>query len=54
MKTFTVGLFAIGLDRYWSQFDGLYEQLEGYREADGGVGNESSPGGASLTVPTML
>ena len=25
-----IGLFAIGLDTYWSQFDGLKERLEGY------------------------
>ncbi|RZF59829.1 arabinose isomerase [Sphingobacterium corticibacterium] len=25
-----IGLFGIGLDTYWSQFDGLKEQLEGY------------------------
>lgn len=30
MKTFTVGLFGIGLDTYWPQFDGLREQLEDY------------------------
>ncbi|MBB1199260.1 arabinose isomerase [Enterobacteriaceae bacterium 89] len=30
MKTFTVGLFGIGLDTYWPQFQGLREQLEGY------------------------
>ncbi|WP_330986176.1 MULTISPECIES: L-fucose/L-arabinose isomerase family protein [Enterobacterales] len=30
MKTFTVGLFGIGLETYWPQFDGLREQLEGY------------------------
>ncbi|MFP2422459.1 arabinose isomerase [Pseudescherichia vulneris] len=30
MKAFTVGLFGIGLDTYWPQFDGLREQLVGY------------------------
>jgi L-arabinose isomerase len=25
-----IGLFGIGLDTYWSQFDGLKERLEGY------------------------
>lgn len=30
MKTFSVGLFGIGLDTYWPQFHGLREQLEGY------------------------
>src|SRR5262245_41102693 len=25
-----VGLFGIGLDTYWPQFDGLKERLEGY------------------------
>lgn len=27
-----VGLFGIGLDTYWPQFDGLLEKLEGYQE----------------------
>ena len=27
---FTVGLFGIGLDTYWPQFEGLKERLEGY------------------------
>ncbi len=27
-----VGLFGIGLDTYWPQFDGLLERLEGYQE----------------------
>lgn len=27
---FTIGLFGIGLDAYWDQFDGLKERLEGY------------------------
>ena len=27
-----VGLFGIGLDSYWHQFDGLLDKLEGYRE----------------------
>jgi L-arabinose isomerase len=30
--TFTVGLFGIGLDSYWSQFPGLQERLEKYLE----------------------
>src|SRR4051812_23634108 len=25
-----IGLFAIGLDAYWSQFEGLKDRLEGY------------------------
>ena len=25
-----VGLFGIGLDAYWPQFEGLYTRLEGY------------------------
>ena len=25
-----VGLFGIGLDAYWPQFDGLEERLKGY------------------------
>src|SRR3954469_11035316 len=27
-----IGLFAIGLDAYWEQFEGLKERLEGYLE----------------------
>lgn len=30
MKTFTVGLFSVGLDTYWPQFAGLKPQLTGY------------------------
>jgi hypothetical protein len=26
-----IGLFGIGLDTYWPQFEGLYERLEGYQ-----------------------
>lgn len=29
-STLTIGLFGIGLDTYWPQFDGLKERLEGY------------------------
>lgn len=28
----TVGLFGIGLDTYWGQFDGLLDRLSGYQE----------------------
>lgn len=33
-KSFTikVGLFGIGLDTYWPQFDGLFDKLKGYQE----------------------
>ena len=27
-----VGLYGIGLDTYWSQFEGLYERLQGYQQ----------------------
>jgi len=30
-STAKVGVFGIGLEAYWSQFDGLKERLEGYR-----------------------
>ncbi len=30
-STAKVGVFGIGLEAYWSQFDGLRERLEGYR-----------------------
>jgi L-arabinose isomerase len=30
MTSLKIGLFGIGLDTYWSQFDGLKERLEGY------------------------
>ena len=29
-SSFKIGLFAIGLEAYWEQFDGLKERLEGY------------------------
>src|SRR6478736_5144384 len=29
-STLKIGLFGIGLDAYWPQFDGLKERLEGY------------------------
>lgn len=28
-----IGLYGIGLDTYWSQFEGLYEKLTGYQQA---------------------
>jgi L-arabinose isomerase len=28
--TFTIGLFGIGLDAYWSQFERLERRLTGY------------------------
>lgn len=35
MSSFKIGLFGIGLDSYWPQFDGLKKRLEGYlSEAD--------------------
>ena len=27
-----IGLFGIGLDTYWGQFDGLLERLKGYQK----------------------
>jgi L-arabinose isomerase len=30
IRTFTIGLFGIGLDTYWPQFAGLQERLTGY------------------------
>jgi len=30
MASFKIGLFGIGLDAYWPQFEGLKERLEGY------------------------
>ena len=30
MRNVRVGLFGIGLDAYWPQFDGLKARLEGY------------------------
>ena len=27
-----VGLFGIGLDTYWDQFEGLLDNLKGYQE----------------------
>ena len=33
MATLKIGLFGIGLDAYWPQFDGLKERLEGYLQS---------------------
>lgn len=30
MQNLKIGLFGIGLDAYWPQFDGLKQQLESY------------------------
>src|SRR5574344_1388582 len=30
MMKVSVGLFSVGLETYWKQFDGLLERLEGY------------------------
>ena len=30
--TLKAGLFGIGLDTYWSQFEGLLPRLEGYQQ----------------------
>src|SRR5579863_861742 len=32
MGKIKIGLFGIGLEKYWSQFDGLHERLQGYQE----------------------
>ena len=32
MNPLKIGLFGIGLDAYWPQFDGLKERLECYLE----------------------
>jgi L-arabinose isomerase len=32
LETFKIGLFGIGLDTYWPQFEGLKDRLEGYLE----------------------
>jgi L-arabinose isomerase len=36
-----VGLFGIGLDTYWPQFDGLKERLESYQQEIAGLIGES-------------
>src|SRR3954462_14090055 len=44
-----VGVFGIGLDTYWPQFDGLKERIEGYQrrveERVGELGAEVVPAG---------
>ena len=35
VHTLRVGLFGIGLDTYWSQFEGLEEQLRGLKAGAG-------------------
>jgi len=32
MKKFKIGLFGIGLDTYWPQFEGLLDRLKGYQK----------------------
>jgi L-arabinose isomerase len=32
-RPFVVGLYGIGLDTYWAQFDGLYDRLQGYQQS---------------------
>ena len=32
MSTTKIGLFGIGLDTYWPQFDGLLDRLTGYQQ----------------------
>ena len=27
-----IGLYGIGLDTYWAQFEGLYDRLQGYQK----------------------
>ena len=29
-RTAKIGLFGVGHDKYWSQFEGLYDELMGY------------------------
>ena len=31
-KNIKIGLFGIGLDTYWSQFEGLQDKLKSYQE----------------------
>jgi len=31
-KKIKIGFYGIGLDTYWSQFEGLYERLQGYQQ----------------------
>ncbi|MEO6148662.1 MAG: arabinose isomerase, partial [Mucilaginibacter sp.] len=33
MSVFKVGLYGIGLDTYWPQFEGLHSRLLGYQQA---------------------
>ncbi len=38
-----IGLFGIGLDTYWSQFDGLEDRLKGYlKQTENNLGKESA------------
>ena len=50
MRNVRIGLFGIGLDAYWPQFEGLKERLEGYL----GGGRRSSAGRASRSSTSGL
>ncbi|MBU7571237.1 MAG: hypothetical protein KAF41_11420, partial [Flavobacterium sp.] len=50
-STFKIGLFGIGLDAYWSQFDGLKERLEGYLKI---VENRFSKYGAEVVNAGLI
>ncbi|MDR1582973.1 MAG: L-fucose/L-arabinose isomerase family protein [Prevotellaceae bacterium] len=46
-----IGLFGVGLDTYWSQFEGLLDRLNGYRQQ---IANKMSDLGAEVTDAGMV
>jgi L-arabinose isomerase len=50
-KKVKAGLFGVGLDTYWSQFDGLLDRLNGYRQE---IANKMSELGAEVTDVGMV
>ena len=46
-----VGLFGIGLDTYWPQFEGLLENLKGYQEK---IKNKIAGFGAEVADAGMI
>ncbi|MDR1666643.1 MAG: arabinose isomerase, partial [Bacteroidales bacterium] len=45
------GLFGVGLDTYWSQFEGLLDRLNGYRQQ---IANKMSELGAEVVDAGMV
>jgi hypothetical protein len=42
-KKIKIGLYGIGLDTYWAQFEGLYDRLQGYQSSIAARMSEKHP-----------